>query len=43
LAASPKKSMASASSDTDPERSPDAISTKNINALSARAIHSTRR
>ena len=43
VAASPKKSIASASKETDPDLSPAAISTPNINALTSKAIHSTRR
>jgi len=43
LAASPKKSIASASSETEPAAMPAPISMANISALTARAIHSTRR
>jgi hypothetical protein len=43
LAASPKKSIASASSDTDPEVQLAAASAKNMTRLTASAIQSARR
>jgi hypothetical protein len=43
LAASPKKSSESASSDTEPERTPAPISTPNIARLISSAIQRMRR
>jgi hypothetical protein len=43
LAASPKKSIASASSETEPEVQPAPISVTNIAALTISAIHNARR
>jgi hypothetical protein len=43
LAASPKKSIASARSDAEPLRTPAPISSANMAALTSSAIQSTRR